>query len=73
MSFFINNKLFSSNLDLSGETQIKSYNKTYTVEYCKKGLCSLINETYVEGDFIFIDKNVFLIEHNCFDNIEPNY
>jgi 3-dehydroquinate synthase len=73
MSFFINNNLFSSNLDLSGETQIKSYNKTYTVEHCKKSLCSLINETYVEGDFIFIDKNVFLIEHNCFDNIEPNY
>jgi len=73
MSFFINNKLFSSNLDLSGETQIKSYNKTYTVERCKKSLCTLINETYVEGDFIFIDKNVFSIEHNCFDNIEPNY
>jgi 3-dehydroquinate synthase len=73
MSFFINNNLFSSDLNLSEEMQIKSYNKTYFIEHCNKSLCTLINETYVEGDFIFIDKNVFSIEHNCFDNIEPNY
>lgn len=69
MSFYINNSCFSFNHTREPEQlEIKSYNKTYTVEYCEKNVNELISILYNPGDFIFIDKNVFELAN--MDNIK---
>lgn len=59
MNFQVNNISFSVNLDLSDNLSIKSFNKDYEVLYSQKTMNELVNEIYEEGDFIFIDKNVY--------------
>ena len=66
MNFKVNDKIFSAELDLSDNIEIQSFNKKYEVLYSKKKIDELINEIYVENDFIFIDRNVYNLDELCF-------
>ena len=59
MKFFVNEKEFDVVLDLSDSINIKSAHKDYKVIYNSKNLDTLITEIYKNGDFIFIDRNVY--------------
>jgi 3-dehydroquinate synthase len=69
MNFQVNDTFFKVNLDLSDNLLIKSFNKNYEVLYSQKNMNTLVNEIYEEGDFIFIDKNVYNLDQICFNKI----
>jgi len=51
-----------------GETvTIRSAIGLYTITYASKTLSELVNEAYVENDFIVVDRNVYLLDTRCFD------
>lgn len=68
MEFEIDNYNFSNNIDLSDSIKIKSLSKTYDVFYSQKDLDTLVNELYECNDFIFIDRNVYNLSPDTFDN-----
>jgi 3-dehydroquinate synthase len=70
MNFNVNSRDFSAEMDLNDSIQIKSSRKVYDVLYSNKNLEEIVNEVYIEGDFIFIDKNVFDLNQNAFKNIK---
>jgi 3-dehydroquinate synthase len=70
MNFSVNSRDFSAEMDLNDSIQIKSSRKVYDVLYSNKNLEEIVNEVYVEGDFIFIDNNVFKLNPNAFKNIK---
>ena len=70
MNFSINNHFFSGQIDLSDKVEIKSYNKTYTVDYNNKTLTDLLEDNFHENDFIVIDRNVFNLDNSWFANID---
>ena len=73
MNFIVNNKKFENELDFSDKITIKSFNKNYDVLYSNKNLEILMNEIYEENDFIFIDRNVFNLSPEIFDNANILY
>jgi 3-dehydroquinate synthase len=73
MNFSVGNTIFEDNIDNSDNVKIKSYNKTYDVLYNNKNLSELINEIYIEKDFIFIDKNVYNLDTSSLDKINNKY
>lgn len=73
MNFAINNTNFSGLIDMSDEIDIKSYNKIYNVVYTNQNLNETIINTYNEGDFIIIDRNVYNLDTNCFIDKTYNY
>jgi 3-dehydroquinate synthase len=74
MNFIIENKVFTSPIDLSEEkTMIKSYNKDYAVIYSQNKLTELIKEYYNDKDFIIIDKNVFNLDVLSLSSIDSKY
>jgi 3-dehydroquinate synthase len=74
MNFIIENKVFTSHIDLSEEkTMIKSYNKDYAVIYSQNKLTELIKEYYNDKDFIIIDKNVFNLDVLSLSSIDSRY
>ena len=73
MNFIVNNKNFENELDFSDKITIKSFNKNYDVLYSNKNLEILMNEIYEENDFIFIDRNVFNLSPETFDNANILY
>lgn len=52
---------------------IKSYNKTYSVNFYSKDLIQIINENYEKNDFIVIDKNVYSLNKDCLNNLNIKY
>jgi 3-dehydroquinate synthase len=70
MNFSINNHFFYGQIDLSDKVEIKSYNKTYTVDYNNKTLTDLLEDNFHENDFIVIDRNVFNLDNSWFVNID---
>jgi len=73
MNFSVGNTIFEDNIDNSDNVKIKSYNKTYDVLYNNKNLSELINEIYIEKDFIFIDRNVYNLDTSSLDKINNKY
>ena len=72
MKFFVNEKEFDVVLDLSDSINIKSAHKDYKVIYNSKNLDTLITEIYKNGDFIFIDRNVYNLSPLIFNNLLNN-
>ena len=73
MKFSVNNTVFNGEIDNSNKSIIKSYNKTYDVIYNNKTLKELIDEIYIENDYIFIDRNVYNLDKNCLNNLDNKY
>jgi 3-dehydroquinate synthase len=73
MNFIVNNTSFSGDIDKSNNVTIKSYNKNYNVIYNQNSLFKIINEEYQPNDFIFIDKNIYDLDKDCLQNIDPKY
>lgn len=73
MKFLVGNTIFEDNIDNSDNVKIKSYNKTYDVLYNNKNLSELINEIYIEKDFIFIDRNVYNLDTSSLDKVNNKY
>jgi 3-dehydroquinate synthase len=69
MEFLVDQIKFAAEIDLSDSISIKSSRKIYDVLYSSKNLDTLINENYVTNDFIFIDRNVFNLSPQTFENI----
>jgi len=72
MNFTVNNTIFNGEIDNNKSVQIKSYNKNYNVIYNNNTLLELINDNYINNDFIIIDRNVFNLDKTCLDNINKN-
>jgi len=70
MNFNVNSVDFYSEMNLNNAISIKSFKKDYHVIYSSKNIEQLVNENYIEGDFIFIDKNVFNLSPETFINIK---
>lgn len=62
MDFYINDKNFKGDIDLSDNIKIKSLNKTYEVFYENKTLSEIIYEHYSKDDFIIVDRNVYNLD-----------
>ena len=73
MIFSVGNTIFEDNIDNSDNIKIKSYNKTYDVLYNNKNLSELINEIYIDKDFIFIDRNVYNLDQSSLYKINNKY
>jgi 3-dehydroquinate synthase len=69
MEFEIDDIHFNGHINLSGNIQIKSLLKTYDVCYSNNNLDTLLKEAYEHNDFIFIDKNVYNLNYNSFNNL----
>jgi 3-dehydroquinate synthetase len=67
MNFHIDNTEFNAELDLSDTINIQSSRKIYAVEYSKKNLAQLVEEIYIEDDFIYIDRNVYNLNPQVFE------
>lgn len=65
-SFTAESVHFPLNIDLSDSIHIKSFRQVYNVFYSNATLAQLLHEIYVDGDFVFIDRNVYNIYVNCF-------
>lgn len=65
--FQINSTNISMKPDFNDTIIIKSNRKDYLVSYSNKMLCQLLCEVYNEGDFIFIDKNVYNLNTDLFN------
>jgi 3-dehydroquinate synthase len=72
MNFYINNKSFSGEIDLSDSIKIKSFNKIYEVFYENKTLEEIVLDHYVKDDFIIIDRNVYHLSTNIFESLLYN-
>lgn len=70
MNFSVNSVNFFTEMVLDDKIQIKSSRKVYDVLYSNKNLSEIVSETYVDGDFIFIDKNVFNLGPESFQGIK---
>ena len=70
MEFQVDDHKFSGEIDLSNNIKIKSAIKNYDVFYSSKNLDTLINETYVVNDFIFIDRNVYNLSPSTFNTLK---
>jgi 3-dehydroquinate synthase len=57
-------------MNLDDNIKIKSSRKTYDVFYSAKNIDDLVSEVYTEGDFIFIDRNVYNLNPDIFENIK---
>ena len=73
MNFTINNVNFRGFIDTDNKAVVKSYNKNYEVIYNNDNLSKLINDNYIENDFVIIDRNVFNLDSLCLNNINCNY
>lgn len=73
MEFSVNNTSFCGEIDVNDNVEIKSYNKTYSLEYNKKTLSQIIEDEYVKDDFIIIDRNVFNLDNLSLKNINESY
>ena len=69
MSFSINNLHFKSDLSLTNNINVKSFNKPYNLFYTKDDIDTLIRKNYLENDFILIDRNVYNLDKHCLDSI----
>jgi len=72
MDFYINDKNFKEEIDLSDNIKIKSFNKTYEVFYENKNLEEIVLDHYVKDDFIIIDRNVYHLSPKTFEYILEN-
>ena len=70
MNFSVNSRDFTAEMDLNDSIQITSSRKVYDVLYSSKNIEEIVSEIYVEGDFIFVDKNVFNLNPHAFQNIK---
>jgi 3-dehydroquinate synthase len=70
MNFNVNSVGFFSEMNLDDNIKIKSSRKTYDVFYSAKNIDDLVSEVYTEGDFIFIDRNVYNLNPDIFENIK---
>lgn len=73
MEFIVDHTSFSGDIDKSDNVTIKSYNKNCNVIYNQKSLSEIIYYEYEKNDFIFIDRNVYNLDKNCLQNIDPKY
>jgi len=71
LSFNIDNTQLSG-LSNDKSTTIKSFSKDYNVEYSDKNLDSIVKENYNDNDFIIIDRNVYNLSINTFDQLLNN-
>jgi len=72
MDFYINDKNFKEEIDLSDNIKIKSFNKTYEVFYENKTLEEIVFDHYSKDDFIIIDRNVYHLSPKIFESIFEN-
>jgi 3-dehydroquinate synthase len=70
MNFNVNSVGFFLEMNLDDNIKIKSSRKTYDVFYSAKNIDDLVSEVYIEGDFIFIDANVYNLSPYTFQNIK---
>lgn len=70
MSFSINNIDFKTDIVLTNNIHIQSFNKPYNLYYENDGLRALIDKHYSENDFILIDRNVYNLDSHCLDEID---
>jgi len=69
MDFSIDDVKFIGEIDLSDVVEIKSNRTNYNVYYSNKTLDELFKETYENEDFIFIDRNVYNLSVDTFNNL----
>ena len=70
MEFNIDNIQFNAKIDLGDKIEIKSAFKTYDVFYSNKDLDKLIKNIYENNDFIFIDRNVYNLSPDTFNDFK---
>ena len=69
----INGNIFNDIISYDNNINIQSYNKIYNVQFVNSNLNDIINKYYILNDFIIIDKNVYNLNNNCFENIDKKY
>jgi 3-dehydroquinate synthetase len=69
MLFIVNNKKFNYDFNYDDNIIIHSSRKTYNVNYSNNNIENIVKEIYVNGDFIFIDRNVYNISPLSFTTI----
>ena len=68
MIFSVNNKIFNYDFNDDNNIKINSARKIYDVNYTNNNIENIVNEIYVKDDFIFIDRNVYNLSLNTFNN-----
>jgi 3-dehydroquinate synthase len=69
MIFSVNGKQFNYEFNDDNNIKINSSRKIYDVNYTNNNIENIINEIYVKDDFIFIDRNVYNLSPNTFNNL----
>jgi 3-dehydroquinate synthase len=69
MEFKIDNIQFNAEINLSNKIEIQSAFKTYDVFYSNEDLDKLIKNTYENNDFIFIDRNIYNLSPQTFNEL----
>lgn len=70
MNFNVNGKDFFSEMNLEDSIQVKSNRRVYDVSYGSKTLHDLVLELFDDGDFIFIDQNVYNLSPETFKDVK---
>ena len=69
MIFSVNDKNFNYEFNNDNNIKINSSRKIYDVNYTNNNIENIVNEVYVKDDYIFIDRNVYNLSPNTFNNI----
>ena len=69
MDFWIDDVKFVGEIDFSDTIEIKSNRTNYNVYYSNNTLHELFKEIYENDDFIFIDRNVYNLSVDTFNNL----
>ena len=69
MIYIVNNKKFNYEFNDDNNIKINSSRKIYDVNYSNNNIENIVNEIYVKDDFIFIDRNVYNLSPNTFNNL----
>ena len=68
MIFSVNDKKFNYEFNDDNNIKINSSRKIYDVNYSNNNIENIVNEIYMKDDFIFIDRNVYNLSPNTFNN-----
>ena len=67
-NFTANNTLFKGLICNDKQHKIRSATGEYSLDYSEKTLSVLVDEVYQPNDVIIVDRNVYNIDNNCFDD-----